>query len=70
MAGRVHDGPGPDDIDYQQSLTLHATWHGFFDRESGVAFYQYGFSQHCLDVEDFGIPAPDTVCVYLTVLSY
>ena len=65
MAGTVHDGPGPGDLDYQQSLTLHATWHHFFDRESGVAFYQYSFSQQCLDVDGFGIPAPEGVGIII-----
>ena len=61
VAGTVHDGPGPHDIDYQQSLTLHTTWHHFFDRESGVAFYQFAFGAQCLEADDFGLPPQEGV---------
>jgi hypothetical protein len=41
-AGAVHDGlPGNPEIDYQQGTDLKAYWDQFFDRESGVLFYQY-----------------------------
>lgn len=33
---------GTPELDFQQSTTLHVHWDGFFDRESGVLFYQYG----------------------------
>ncbi|XP_071082513.1 uncharacterized protein [Haliotis cracherodii] len=54
--GVVHDGqPGHPEVDYQDSLQLHAHWDGFFDRESGVKFYQYQFSDKCLQKEHFGL---------------
>ncbi|XP_052083679.1 uncharacterized protein LOC127721009 [Mytilus californianus] len=52
--GHVHDGIyGFPEIDYQQDLQLDAYWEGFFDHESGVAFYQYKFATTCLTKEDF-----------------
>ncbi|XP_056015772.1 uncharacterized protein LOC125675332 [Ostrea edulis] len=43
--GTVQDGlKGTDEVDFQQSKTLNAHWDGFFDKESGVMFYMYGFS--------------------------
>ncbi|XP_046571088.1 LOW QUALITY PROTEIN: uncharacterized protein LOC124279320 [Haliotis rubra] len=54
--GSVHDGQrGHSEIDYQDSKLLHAHWEGFFDRESGVKFYQYGYADHCLEIRDFGL---------------
>ncbi|XP_067682774.1 uncharacterized protein [Haliotis asinina] len=54
--GAVHDGVmGQPEIDYQDTTQLHAHWEGFFDRESGVKFYQYGYADHCLNLLDFGI---------------
>ncbi|KAK3101031.1 hypothetical protein FSP39_000383, partial [Pinctada imbricata] len=48
--GVVHDGiRGTPEVDYQQSTSLKAHWEGFFDRESGVLFYQYGFDTSCID---------------------
>ena len=56
-AGVVKDNtPGNADLDYQQSMTLEASWEGFFDKQSGVLFYQYGFSDVCLEAADFSIP--------------
>ncbi|CAH1787741.1 unnamed protein product [Owenia fusiformis] len=52
--GIVYDGlAGNPEIDFQQDFTIHAGWTGFFDRESGVRFYQYGFSNSCLGEEMF-----------------
>lgn len=52
--GHVHDGIyGFPEIDYQQDLQLEAYWEGFFDHESGVAFYQYEFATTCLTQDDF-----------------
>ena len=56
VAGVVHDGPGPSDVDFQQSLSLKATWHNFLDRESGVVFYHYAFKDRCLTVDRMKIP--------------
>ena len=52
--GAVMDGPeGQPDIDFQQSLELHAHWDGFFDHESGILLYKYAFSRICLNAEHF-----------------
>ena len=52
--GSVHDGiRGQPEVDYQQDLHIDVHWEGFFDRESGVEFYQYIFSDHCLSNEEF-----------------
>ena len=64
VAGVVHDGPGWEDIDYQQSLDVRANWHNFFDRESGIILYQYGVALHCLTLDDFSNPSVDGVILY------
>ena len=52
--GSVHDGiRGEPEVDYQQDLHIDAYWEGFFDRESGVEYYQYVFSDHCLTNSEF-----------------
>ena len=52
--GSVHDGfKGSPEVDYQQDLNLNAHWEGFFDRESGVEFYEYIFSEHCFTNKEF-----------------
>ena len=52
--GAVHDGiRGEPEVDYQQDLHIDVHWEGFFDRESGVEFYQYIFSDHCFSDEEF-----------------
>ncbi|XP_061181031.1 uncharacterized protein LOC133189645 [Saccostrea echinata] len=56
--GMVEDGiPGGDEVDYQQSKTLTAHWEGFFDRESGVLFYQYGYDTKPLSASAFSLEA-------------
>ncbi|KAK2158684.1 hypothetical protein NP493_1763g00001 [Ridgeia piscesae] len=49
------------DIDFQQEFTQHASWQGFFDRESGVMFYQYVFSDACLTAKNFTVPPTNNV---------
>ena len=57
--GYVHDGfEGQPEVDFQQTLTLSAHWSGFFDKESGVWFYMYGFAEKCLTGE---VLQPDSV---------
>lgn len=52
--GAVRDGiRGQSEVDYQQDLHIDVHWEGFFDRESGVQFYQYIFSDHCLSNDEF-----------------
>ncbi|XP_050415812.1 uncharacterized protein LOC126829741 [Patella vulgata] len=52
--GMVHDGKyDTPEIDVQSDLELFAHWGGFFDRESGVKFYLYGFSTSCLGANKF-----------------
>ncbi|XP_078322971.1 uncharacterized protein LOC111122905 [Crassostrea virginica] len=52
--GIVQDGiRGTPEVDFQQSTTLHIHWDGFFDRESGVLFYQYGFHTEPMSSSDF-----------------
>lgn len=52
--GIVQDGiRGTAEVDFQQSIILQAHWDGFFDRESGVLFYQYGFHTEPISSEDF-----------------
>ncbi|CAH1242631.1 Hypp6913 [Branchiostoma lanceolatum] len=61
-AGHVQNAlSGQRDLDFQQDLQLHAWWDGFFDRESGVEFYQYAFANRCLGEDEFGIPQPQQI---------
>ncbi|XP_060577218.1 uncharacterized protein LOC132734491 [Ruditapes philippinarum] len=54
--GKVHDGiPGDPEVDFQQSLNLEGHWDDFFDKESGVWLYSYGFGENCLDEIDLNI---------------
>ncbi|XP_046581225.1 uncharacterized protein LOC124288740 [Haliotis rubra] len=58
-AGVVHDGQsGQPEVDYQDSLQLHAHWEGFFDRESAVNLYQYTFGPRCLQGHLFDLNKP------------
>ncbi|XP_046557203.1 uncharacterized protein LOC124266453 [Haliotis rubra] len=53
--GVAHEGQlGNPEVDYQQHLQLSSHWDGFFDKESGVKFYQYKFGSHCLSANEFG----------------
>ncbi|KAK3101903.1 hypothetical protein FSP39_007221, partial [Pinctada imbricata] len=59
--GIVNDGMrGTDEVDYQQDKTLYAHWDGFFDRESGILFYQYGFSTACIPKATFELDNPSS----------
>ncbi|KAK3589056.1 hypothetical protein CHS0354_008706 [Potamilus streckersoni] len=52
--GIVHEGIlGNPEVDYQNILEIHAYWSDFFDKESGVMFYRYGFGKSCLTKETF-----------------
>lgn len=54
--GMVKDGVrGTEEVDFQQSKTLNAHWDGFFDRESGVLFYQYGFNTSPIPASAFAL---------------
>ncbi|KAI8510730.1 hypothetical protein Bbelb_116460, partial [Branchiostoma belcheri] len=53
LPGHVHDSlPAETDMDFQQDTVIQASWEGFFDRESGVMFYMYGFAEDCLTLEN------------------
>ncbi|XP_078661603.1 uncharacterized protein LOC144905733 [Branchiostoma floridae x Branchiostoma belcheri] len=57
LPGTVHDGlEGQAEIDYQQTTVIKTWWDGFFDEESGVKFYLYGYSTSCLDAADLQLP--------------
>ncbi|XP_078616232.1 uncharacterized protein LOC144884653 [Branchiostoma floridae x Branchiostoma japonicum] len=48
LPGHVHDSlPGETDTDYQQDVIIHASWEGFFDRESGIMFYLVSIAEKC-----------------------
>ncbi|KAL5007590.1 hypothetical protein ScPMuIL_016396 [Solemya velum] len=58
--GVVYDGiKGDNEVDFQQLLKISAHWEGFFDRESGVLFYRYGFSTECLTARDLSLNSTD-----------
>ncbi|XP_078578622.1 uncharacterized protein LOC144863374 [Branchiostoma floridae x Branchiostoma japonicum] len=53
LPGHVHDSlPAEMDLDFQQDSVIQSSWEGFFDRESGVMFYMYGFAEDCLALEN------------------
>ncbi|XP_064635756.1 uncharacterized protein LOC135492940 [Lineus longissimus] len=59
--GAIHDGAqGSPEVDYQTSTTIQGHWDGFFDRESGIRFYQYAFGDHCRDAGIFSINYDDS----------
>ena len=65
--GSVHDGiRGEPEVDYQQDLHIDAYWEGFFDRESGVEYYQYDFSDHCLTNSEFN----NSTQVFIFVVNF
>ncbi|XP_053398434.1 uncharacterized protein LOC128556766 [Mercenaria mercenaria] len=81
--GIVHDGiSGDPEVDFQQSLQLAGHWDGFFDKESGVWFYSYGFSERCLNENELHLKvnwtydnraeftAPKSGKYYLTIMAY
>ncbi|KAL3873929.1 hypothetical protein ACJMK2_037006, partial [Sinanodonta woodiana] len=52
--GIVHEGfLGSPEVDYQNILEIHAYWDSFFDKESGIMFYRYGFGKSCITKEHF-----------------
>ena len=69
--GHVLDAePGGADIDYQSAPVVHASWYGFFDRESGVTKYQYGVHTTCLQSENFNNPTLPVTEVLFYVLLF
>ncbi|XP_052707847.1 uncharacterized protein LOC128183063 isoform X2 [Crassostrea angulata] len=60
--GTVQDGiRGTDEIDFQQSKTLNAYWDGFFDKESGVMFYMYGFDTKPIPSSEFQLDSISSI---------
>ena len=61
--GAVTDAePGQTDKDFQSSSTVHASWTGFFDQESGIKKYEVIFGSECATADDF-VAEQDTVSV-------
>ncbi|XP_076085327.1 uncharacterized protein LOC143056126 [Mytilus galloprovincialis] len=70
-SGVVHDGlQGNPEIDYQQGMDLNAYWDQFFDRESGVFFYQYIVNTSCADQTDFVPGGSNIIETYNTFGSH
>ena len=64
VAGTVHEGAqGEPEIDFQQEKTVKVHWNDFFDRESGIWMYRYGYGAECLKPEDFDIETGKEVCI-------
>ena len=60
--GVVIDGRrGQEEVNFQQDLTVHAHWAGFFDRESGVQFYHFRFGDRCYRQDEFNLNDKDKV---------
>lgn len=65
----VHDGMrGSPEVDYQQGTTLTAYWDEFFDKESGVLFYQYIPGTSCADKADFDLNRTHVDVCILSIL--
>ncbi|CAH1250566.1 Hypp8875 [Branchiostoma lanceolatum] len=59
--GHVIDNyAGQPDMNFQSDPSMHFSWEGFFDHESGVRSYQVFFGTRCGIPSDFGIPVPDS----------
>ncbi|XP_078589451.1 uncharacterized protein LOC144869806 [Branchiostoma floridae x Branchiostoma japonicum] len=53
LPGHVQDSlPGETDTDYQQDVIIHASWEGFFDRESGIMFYLVSIGNMCTSLDN------------------
>ncbi len=71
LPGAVFDAPlGVGDVDYQQGNTLQAWWSGYFDRETGVAFYQYAYGTQCVNMSLFSFPLEPESLVVQTMEEY
>ena len=57
-------------MDFQQSKTLFAYWDGFFDKESGVMFYMYGFSDEPIPAADFQLDSNSSIVIYIHKLVF
>ena len=65
MPGIVHEGlSGAPEIDFQQDHEVHVHWKGFFDKESGIMFYEYLYGESCFDEDMFTIEDEDTVMYF------
>ena len=49
-------------------MDLNGHWSGFFDRESAVSFYQYGFANRCLEAGEFSVNLSLTTDVSMLTL--
>nr|KAG5709290.1 hypothetical protein BaRGS_018042 [Batillaria attramentaria] len=58
--GGIFNHARSPEVDYQSSTSLHAHWSDFFDRESGIKFYQYAFHTACLTASSFGHVTDDS----------
>lgn len=60
--GHVYDSStGTDDEDYRSDGYLNAHWDGFYDKESGIRFYQYAFHTSCLSAGYFDKHNPNAL---------
>ena len=70
FGGVVLEGvKGEPELDFQQDHTVKAHWSDFFDKESGIMFYRYGYGFDCLTSEDFDIKNGKEVTLISQVLS-
>ena len=42
-------------MDFQQVKIVMVHWSDFFDKESGIMFYRYGYGVECLESDDFDL---------------
>lgn len=62
VAGSVHEGVrGEPELDAQQDKKVMVYWNGFFDKESGIFFYKYGYGLDCLNPRDFALSSEKNV---------
>ena len=54
--GEVLDGlQGQPEKDFQKDLNIHGHWDGFFDKESGIAFYKFKYGAQCFTTKHFSL---------------
>ena len=62
--------PGQIDRDFQHSTTIHSSWNGFFDQESGILKYEIIIDTVCRSADDFTLQSNVRIYVYMNIFMY
>ncbi|XP_050418579.2 uncharacterized protein LOC126831957 [Patella vulgata] len=58
------------EVDSKTNHEMFSYWKDFYDRESGIKFYQYGFAPKCLDSGNFNIDLNKRKDIIQTTATY